>query len=107
MAEQAPLEQRERALAEEILERIASDTGFRHRLLEDPQGAMTAAGFVEQIESLRSDWLATEEVTGYAAVVLDKLGPVAESSCIVSIMMTQATRLGIGDFQGVQGFPPR
>jgi len=45
-------EQQFRAVANKILDRVASDPKFRKQLLDDPTGALASAGFEQQIESI-------------------------------------------------------
>ena len=48
------VEQQFKAISKRILDRIAKDPAFHKQMLDDPEGALVAAGFEAEIESL--DW---------------------------------------------------
>ena len=63
----ATLNEERRAVAQQILDRIASDPGFRGQLLDDPQSALRVAGFSPAVQRLRSP--DESDVRGYAECV--------------------------------------
>jgi hypothetical protein len=55
-------EERRRALAKKVLDRIASDPQFREQLLDSPHQAMDTAGYAHEIRELQDS---EGEVSGY------------------------------------------
>lgn len=63
-------EQQRRDLMRRIVEKVASDPEFRDRIVDDPEGALSAAGFNRELQDLQEAEAGDAEVSGYAHAFL-------------------------------------
>ena len=76
MMEAHEFTQRQRAVGEQVLERVASDPTFRRQLLDEPEKAMEAIGLTEELRQLEEATLAAPsedaEVAGHHHMYLSR-----------------------------------
>lgn len=95
---------RERALSGRILELIAGDADLRRRFLDDPFGALEGTGVVEEIETLKADWLAENDTSGFGGTFNLAQSPLANSVCALTLSISDRPAATLSQYvnQGTQ-----